>query len=298
MRRRNLRGAAAAASAALVVAFALALVVPAIASSRAGPIYFWANLGNPVKTPVHGFPNPPVIRPSTFVIFEDGQWVIEKLHWTDWGSPVAKATGKSSSSDDKPNAVEGKRIITWAKVTLYDPGVFEGRRVYRCIRIKVPPPADFGTRCLQRTGKSVGLGTPGFGTPVGGETTGGGARHVDEFFSPGRKVWCQISLFDRTASCGSYPEPPTHSATLEPNGRVEICSVEKLEYPEGAGHGPPAGCFQNWPPDPLPILRPGETTTVAGTRCTSASDGITCIRAGHGFRVNADEAVEVPGGHS
>jgi hypothetical protein len=137
-------------------------------AGAAKPIYFWANLGNPVKSSVHGIPNPPVIRPSSFVIFEDGQWVIEKLHWTGWGSSVAKATGKSSSSDDKPNAVEGKRIITWAKVTLYDPGVFDGRRVYRCIRIEVPPPAEFGTRCLERTGKTVGLGTPGFGTPVGG----------------------------------------------------------------------------------------------------------------------------------
>ncbi len=300
----------------LLIALALALtgLIPASASANpyqgtagvdrgqgAGPIYFWANLGYPVKSPVRGFPNPPVIRPSTFIIFEDGSWEIEKLHWTGWGSPVAKATGKSNADTDEPNVAEGKRIITSAKVILYDPGTFRGRRVYRCIRIKLEKPAKFPTSCLQRTGNSVGLSPPGTGTPVGKEFAEEGVRHVDEFFSPGRKIWCQISTIEAQASCGTYPEPPTHSAVVTKTGKVEICSVEKLEYPGGAGHGPPAGCYQNWPPERLPILHIGEATSVASFRCSSEADGITCVKVsgpgkGKGFRIDAQEVVELASG--
>jgi hypothetical protein len=294
----------------IALALALSLLIGASAAADAGtaradrgqkvgPIYFWANLGNPVKTPVHGFPNPPVIRPSTFILFEDGSWVIEKLHWKGWGSPVAKATGKSNADTDEPNVAEGKRIITPAKVILYNPGTFGGRRVYRCIRIKLKKPAHYTPSCLQRTGNSVILGPPGTGTPVGKEAAEEGARHIDEFFSPGRKIWCQISHLDGEASCGTYPEPPTHAAFLAKSGTVEICSVEKLEYPNGVGHGPPAGCFQNWPSNELPVLRVGEATNVGGVRCTSGTDGITCVRTtgpgkGNGFRIDAQEAVGLP----
>jgi hypothetical protein len=263
---------------------------------KPGPIYFWANLGNPVSSPVHGFPNPFVIRPSELVIFEDGQWVIEKLHWTGWGTSVARAKGKSNSDDDVPNVAEGKRIITWAKVTLSKPGEFHGRRVYRCIRIKVPRPAHYGPACLQRVGRSVILSPPGSGTPVGGGGSGG-PRHLSDFFSPDRKVWCGIDNLIGQASCGTYPKPPTHSATVDKTGHVEICSVEKVEYPEGS-HGPPLGCYQNWPAERLPVLRFGEETVAAGFRCRSEPDGITCIKTsgagkGKGFRVNKEEAVEV-----
>jgi len=289
---------------ALIAASASADPGPGTAGARAergpgaGPIYFWANLGFPVKTPVHGFHNPPVIRPATFIIFEDGSWEIEKLHWTGWGSPVAKATGKSNADTDVPNVAEGKRIITPAKVILFDPGSFGGRRVYRCIRIKLQKPAKFPTSCLRRTGNSVGLNPPGIGTPVGDEAEEG-VRHVAEFFSPGRQVWCQISTLLAQASCGTSPEPPTHSALMTKTGKVEICAVERLEYPGGAGHGPPAGCYQNWPTERLPILRIGEATGVGGFRCSSAADGITCVKVagqgkGSGFRIDAEEAMELP----
>jgi hypothetical protein len=97
-------------------------------------------------------------------------------------------------------------------------------------------------------------------------------------FSHGRpEVWCNINIFRPEASCGTEPEPPTHSATLYPGGRVEICSVEKLEIQE---QGPPPGCFQNWPlpEEKIPTLHYGETTASDGIGCTSASDGITCIK--------------------
>jgi hypothetical protein len=117
------------------------------------------------------------------MIFQDGSFRIEKLDWADWGSPVAKATGKSNSDDDKPSVAEGTHTITWAKVRLYNPGAFHGRRVYRCIGITVPPSAHAAPSCLQRTAGGVALFPPGSGTPVGGETSDG-ARHLSEFLSP------------------------------------------------------------------------------------------------------------------
>jgi hypothetical protein len=256
---------------------------------KAGPIYFWGHLGNPIGSPVHGLPNPFVIRPSELVIFEDGQWVIEKLHWTHWGSPVAQAKGLSSSSDDNPNAVEGKRIITSAKVTLYDPGVFHGKKVYRCIRIKVPPPAHYGTSCLQRVGSIVVLGSPGSGTPVGGEETGG-SRHLTNFLSPDKKVWCLIDEEAGVCGVGGQRGGTAQLAgTISKSGKVTTCAVAVPSLAEV--------CLMNWDSS-APVLHYGERTQANGIRCTSAKSGITCVKVsgageGKGFRVNRDEAVEV-----
>lgn len=94
-----------------------------------------------------------VVEPAGLALFADGQWVLEGLRWTGWGSPVAHASGISSSSNDIPNAAEGMRIKTSAEVTLSSPGSFLGHRVYRCIDVAVPRPANFGgRRCLKRTG--------------------------------------------------------------------------------------------------------------------------------------------------
>lgn len=86
-----------------------ATILPAAAQARLPqPIYFWSNIPEPVS-PIF-VSNPLVIRPSTFLLFEDGQWVLQDMHWTGWGSRVASATGISSSSNDIPNAASGKRI--------------------------------------------------------------------------------------------------------------------------------------------------------------------------------------------
>lgn len=97
-------------------------------------IYFFSNPGISVED--H---NPLVIRPSGWPLFQDGQWVLEKLHWTGWGSSVAHGKGLSSSSNGNPNAAEGKWIITPARVTLSKPLRFHGHEVYSCFRLKVPP---------------------------------------------------------------------------------------------------------------------------------------------------------------
>jgi hypothetical protein len=240
--------------------------------------------------------NPLVLRPPGFPLFEDGQWILEKLHWSGWGSPVARASGLSSSSNDDPNAEQGKRIITWARVRLSQPGVFRGQRVYRCIRITVPRPAHYPPACLQRSHRYIGLMTPGSGEPVGVPGSSDGTLHLTNFMSRDRKVWCQINSF--ATACGTEPEPPTHSAWLEPNGKVSFCSVLRTEYPEGSHV--PLTCFQNWPlpSDHVPVLQIGKTTQGSGFRCTSSAEGITCTDVagagkGHGFRINKDEGVEV-----
>jgi hypothetical protein len=208
----------------LAVALADAAVFPATGASagrvshRKGgsrQIYFFARPSSPVGgTGFHVY-NPLVVRPEGMPLFEDGQWVLEKLKWSGWGSPVATARGLSSSSTGDPNAAEGDRIVTRARVRLSRPGVFRGHRVYRCLRISVPPPASYPPGCLQRQHHAIGFYTPGSGDPVGVAGGSGGALHLTDFMSPDRKVWCQI-IESFGAECGTEPEPPTHSAEVKP----------------------------------------------------------------------------------
>lgn len=125
-------------------------------------VYFFTNPATPIDS--H---NPLVARPSGFPLFQDGQWILEKLHWTGWGSSVARGTGLSSSSNDIPNAAEGKRILTPAEVVLSKPGWFHGHEVYRCLRLNVPPPASYPYSCLQELeGNVILLTSPGSGKPI------------------------------------------------------------------------------------------------------------------------------------
>ncbi len=123
---------------------AIALVLPALApAALPQPIYFFTDTAQPINKE-----NPLVIRPRGFLLFQDGQWVLERLRWTGWGSSAARATGVSSSSDDIPNAAEGKRIKTSVHLTLSNPGRFQGHEVYRCFTMTVPPPASDMHLCL------------------------------------------------------------------------------------------------------------------------------------------------------
>lgn len=208
---------------------------------------------------------------------------------------MARARGLSSSSNDDPNAAEGKRIITWAKVRLSQPGVFRGHRVYRCIRITVPRPAHYPPACLQRHDRYIGLMAPGSGEPVGVPGGGSKNRRLEEFSSPDRHVTCFIGapyIGGAPAACFAYRTKlsgPELSAWIQASGGIHLCNVPKPSLSEV--------CFQNWVDD-LPVLAYGQSSELNGIRCTSASDGITCRKVsgagkGHGFRINRDEAVEV-----
>ena len=111
----------------------------------------------------------------------------------------------------------------------------------------------------------------------------------EQFSSPSRQVQCEID--DAGASCNSRAgdSGPEHSAHLDRNGVVSTCSVSVPSLREN--------CFVQWSPD-LPILPYGQSSEVGDFRCTSAVDGVTCVKrsapgAGSGFRVSEDEAVEV-----
>jgi alpha-tubulin suppressor-like RCC1 family protein len=95
----------------------------------------------------------PAVRPSGALLFADGQWFLEHLRWTGWGSKVARANGVSSSSNDIPSAGGGRRIKTPARLVVSRPGRINGHRVYRCFRMTVPPPASSLHGCLRRTGR-------------------------------------------------------------------------------------------------------------------------------------------------
>jgi hypothetical protein len=150
-----------------------------------------------------------------------------------------------------------------------------------------------GVRCVvTATGKGF-LFSATRTSAVGGATVRVAPLHLSSFLSPDKKVWCDIGA--SAASCGTSPEPPTRSGEVKTDGQVTICTVSQLEYPDGAHV--PAGCYQNWDTS-LPILRYGQETEFEGFRCTSATNGITCVtvagaRAGKGFRVSGTEAVEV-----
>jgi hypothetical protein len=122
------------------------LVAPTAAAART--VYFFAS-------PFGLLPGQFVIKPKVLPIFVDGRWVLDRLRWTHWGATATTATGRSVSSD----AVSGQSVRTWARVTLSRPGRFAGHTVYRCVAVKVPPPADFGPkRCLKGKGASAYFG--------------------------------------------------------------------------------------------------------------------------------------------
>jgi hypothetical protein len=93
----------------------------------------------------------PQVRPSTWLMFADGSWALERLKWTGWGTKVAHATGISSASNGIPNNEDGKRIKKRATVTLWSPGRVLGHRVYRCFELTLARQANGTTDCLKRS---------------------------------------------------------------------------------------------------------------------------------------------------
>lgn len=249
----------------LALAAALALVFSAVAlGGLPQPIYFFTDTATPINS--H---NPLVIRPSGFLLFQDGQWVLQDLQWTGWGSSVARASGVSNSSNDIPNAAQGKRIKTWADVTLSNPGRFRGHEVYRCFALTVPPPASDMYACLAQIGS-------------GWELAG---QDQTDFLSPDQKVWCEFGSPQSFCATGR-PGPvttPQRSATLDRSGQVTHCDVPVPSLG--------AACIQNWDSS-APILKVGQQTEADSVLCKSKTNGITCTLAsgsgkGKGFLINS-----------
>jgi hypothetical protein len=251
---------------AVVAVLAPATIVRASASQ---PVYFFSNNSQPINSQ-----NRLVMRPQGFVLFLDGQWVLQNLRWTGWGSPVARATGVSNSSNDIPNPALGRRIKTWADMTLSNPVRWHGHEVYGCFNILVPPPASDLSGCV--------LPNP----PLGSGWLAGGNGEV-EFLAPGKRIWCGLNntqsfcvgLKNGQAASGI----PTLGATLSPNGSVALCSVSGTPNAQNL-------CAQNWDAA-APVLTIGQSVEADNVLCRSQRAGIVCTIAsgahkGMGFRIN------------
>src|ERR1700722_10679244 len=252
----------------------LAFAAPSHAASPVGgPISFWSSTAAAVSVPKGALPqgNRRVVKPSVILMYQDGSWDIERLRWSGWGSDVATATGISSASNGIPNQAAGKRIKRTAKVTLSDPGTFQGHHVYRCFALAVPSfPASDEQLCLAGHG--------------GYDYLQSSARHLDAFLSPGHQVWCvmnptAVSCFTGGAPPAATAHPAQRGGPLTAGGRVSTCFV--------ANPGVSAVCTQNWDSS-ASVLKYGQTSEIGDFRCTSATTGISCIlltgkAAGKGF---------------
>ena len=169
-----------------------------------------------------------------------------------------------------------------------------------------------GGRWHYVTSGSAGLQCGRYGIPVAvrqdlhlacavGLPTGpAGARHLQSFLSPDRKVWClsDVGMPGFPFSCAASPAPlgggPEFSAYLSNQGNVTICRITHLI--QQPGH-PTDSCFVNWDVD-SPVLRVGEQNFVDGVLCKSLSTGITCTLTagagkGKGFLINSTSVTRV-----
>ena len=98
---------------------------------------------------------PPVVRPATLYLAEDGSVALVHLEWSGWGSKVARATGVMSASSCNPSCADGKLTQRPAQLVLSDPGVVYGHRVYRCYQVSPHRlhAGLFGHGCIRQQGK-------------------------------------------------------------------------------------------------------------------------------------------------
>lgn len=256
-----------------LAAFVTGLSSPAARAKTSGPVYFFSNNSEPINS--H---NPLAVRPSGFLLFLDGQWVLQDLRWTGWGSSVARATGISNSSNDTPDAASGKRIKTWADMTLSSPVQWQGHEVYSCFKILVPPRASDLSGCV--------LPNP----PIGDGWLAGGAAGEVAFLSPGQNIWCEVAAGVSSCVYGDPADPasfvgPSLGANLSPTGTVTVCSAPHATL------STKGGCAQNWDPSP-PVLRIGQEIRADNVLCKSEHSGIVCKIAsgshqGNGFLISA-----------
>ena len=120
-------------------------------ATAAGQISAYPEIPFPLSGVGNVWHGKPQVKPSTWLMFADGSWVLEKLRWTDWGTKVAHATGISSASNGIPNQAQGKRIKKKAKVTLWHPGTVLGHRVYRCFALTLPKQPNRMVLCLKNS---------------------------------------------------------------------------------------------------------------------------------------------------
>jgi hypothetical protein len=122
--------------------------------------------------------------------------------------------------------------------------------------------------------------------------------HIRLFESPDGSIACEIDAFGASFARCSLSTRSQHAlpAAFIERGRVTVCngapeSLTETETPEGSAC---PGLSLNH----KVVLDYGRETELAGLRCASAPNGMTCTvvsgaKAGKGFRINNHEAVAV-----
>jgi hypothetical protein len=106
-----------------------------------------------------------------------------------------------------------------------------------------------------------------------------------EFMSPDQAIFCQISDTSKPHFTWCVISQPFRSGIVNADGSVDVCNMDPNGCIPGGGSG-------------VPVLHPGQTSRLAGFACTAEAAAITCTvakgaHAGHGFRIDANGAVEV-----
>jgi hypothetical protein len=261
---------------AAMIAFALSA---AAQGALPRPVYFFRSTIDTVDAQ-----NQLVVRPAGFLMFEDGSWDLQGLRWTGWGTSVATASGISSASNDIPNAAEGKRTSVAARVTLSNPGPFQGHEVYRCFQLTVPThPASNERVCLKQVaGAWSFVRTPS--APAQSPALGSSPAAAD-FLVPAVAGSCE--MHDSTSDGALvYCETlsPERTVQLKVDGQLEICSATTTCDVGNPGLG-------------TPRLAPGKQITVGRFRCRSAAAALTCIviKTGRGFLLTKSAITPIGG---
>jgi hypothetical protein len=146
---------------------------------------------------------------------------------------------------------------------------------------------------VQCTVRATGVGflfNPRTTSAVGGAHIAPAPLTLPEFLSPDRDVWCETGTFCGTgAGPGTTPNSRVSLATISSDGAVTLCAREH--------DASPGYCLQNWN-EKAPVLQYGQQAELNGVLCTSATNGVTCVKVaepgrGKGFRINESEVVEV-----
>ena len=245
-------------------------------------VVFYADVANSVPGIVTK--NTPQVRPRLVLMFEDGAWVIKKLHWSSWGGAVARATGISSASTGVPSNATAPRVDRRAGLVVSHRERLFGREVYGCFQLTVPSyPASDQHECLQRNGNQYAYG-PVPGSPL----------HLSGFLSPDRKIWCRLDGAE--AFCG-FGGPPSaqpgvqYAAQLRPEGQLATCSWQP-------GQDPRRACLQNWDTSAT-VLKAGQLDDLNQYRCRAAAAAITCTvdtgaGKGYGFTIAGTGVTRIP----
>jgi hypothetical protein len=217
------------------------------------------------------------------------------LHWTGWGSSIARATGVSNASNDIPDVASGKRIKSTAYVTLSNPGRFRGHEVYRCFTLSIPsfPPSDQHL-CL---GHPPGA-SPGFyileqaKQPAPAPAPATPSRLEFDAAAAGGGFECNMSYQreDEKTGCVSHGGKEgvlfQQLATLQPNGQIATCSQR------GTANRCELGNL-----GVVPTFQPGKVVTVGPFTCKVLETGVECTvtATGKGFLMTPESVTEVGG---